>query len=94
MKNISIKELNLLLLQNYSSSTPVVYPFGGDYITQRGKIIYCDFDPSPYLISEFLVKRLDSIKWKLLNKPTKEEYSSFLKSVNPLMNIIINFNLQ
>lgn len=94
MKNISIKELNLLVLKNFESKIPIVYPIGGNFITQRGRILYCDFDPSPYMISEFLIKKLTCNKWKLLNKPTKEEYSRFLKNINPLINLVINYNLQ
>lgn len=94
MKNITIKELNKLLIEHYEDTIPITYPFGGDFITQKGNILRCSFDPSIYLVSEFIVRSAGTNRWKLINCPTYEEFKVFLRSINPIMNIVTNYNLK
>lgn len=94
MRTITIKELNKLLIENYDSKDQFIYQFAGHYITQCGNIIYCDFNPKIFLISEFTIRKLGTYSYKLINKPTDQEFRIFLRSINPLMNLVINYTYE
>lgn len=94
MKTITIKELNKLIIDNFDSVESVVYQFAGRFITQCSDVLFCDFNPKIYLISEFTIRKIDTTSWKLINKPTPQELSTFLRSINPLMNLVTNFTYE
>lgn len=93
MINISIKELNQFIQKHYESDVTYAYQFAGIIVTQTGDIIYSPMDISAFLTSEFTVVKINSYKYRLISNISQSELKLFLRSITPLTNMVMNFNL-
>lgn len=85
---LSIKELNELIACNIENKFTVLYYFAGIVITQTADRIYAQNNLLPYLCSGFRIKKLDSFRYVLTNKPSKNDLQDHLDRIDKLTNNI------
>lgn len=92
-KELTIFELNKLLIDNISNENTMLYKFMGKYISQNGVHIYTDLNPTIYLAPEFLLKKVNSVHYKIRSIPSKDEINSFINRMNNFVKYVINYGI-
>ena len=89
LDSLNLRDLNNLILDNFNNSDiTVAYKFNGINITQKGNLLYSEYNPSMYLPSFKLIK-FDSFTYKLSKLPSREDLNKDIVKINSLIKLLI-----